>query len=48
MATKVRDEKLAEGRGEELGELVGAVRTLQDELLESGREGTEVGESGLR
>ena len=33
MATKMRDEMLDAGRGEELDELVAAARALQDELL---------------
>ena len=40
VATKLRDELLDEGRGEELDKLVAAARALQDEILagESGEE----------
>jgi len=37
MATKMRAEMLAEGRGEELEALIAAARELQDELLELSR-----------
>ena len=43
MATKMRDEMCVSGRGEEVEALIGAARTLQDQLLGSVSEQTESG-----
>ena len=43
MATKMRDEMCVSGRGEEVEALIGAARTLQDQLLGGVSEQTEGG-----